>query len=116
MPILSSRVSTKARQAIDVLSRRWKISNAETLRRLVVIGLGGTTQEADALNTEMRKRKVAAEAFFKRKREHGYREHAGRERTPVVAVRLPSQWSSRVKRALGGLGGVIRSGLTKLEE
>lgn len=113
MPILSARVSPETRSEIDKLSTRWSLGNAETLRRLVVLGLGGTLHEANAVNAAMRQRRDAAEAYFG-KRKPGYREHPGRDRTPFVGVRLPSLWAARVKGRLGGLKSVLEAGLEKI--
>ncbi len=117
MPSLSARLSSFERKKIDDLSKKWKLGNAETLRRLVVLGLGGTMEEADELNEEMRLRREAAEKVHgPRRKDRPMEEGAS---SYVVRVRLPSSWSSRVRKAKtppgsAGLHFVLALGLERL--
>jgi hypothetical protein len=120
--VLMAHVGAENRAAIAQLEQRWKLGNAQTLRRLLVLGLGGSLQHADALNQEMARKRAAAEAHHKRARTLGSRELARTQlgddappRAPTVSVRVPSNLHRQVK-AQGGLRKVLERGLEVVDE
>ena len=114
MPILTANVGPENRAQVDALSKKWKLGNAETLRRIVVTGLGGSVKDAEALNEEMAEFRKAAEDRYGMKRNPGPKEAASRgQKTPTVTARLPKAWAKRVKDA-GGFKAVVIIGLDKL--
>lgn len=117
MPIAKAHVGVDSRAAITKLERTWKLGNADTIRRIIVLGLGDDMRAADALNAEMQRRRAEAQASHGRTREPGPKERAravlGRDagpRSPTISVRLPSRVSKRVA-AGGGLRSVVERGL-----
>lgn len=114
MPRISVYVGSSLRTQIDQLSKYWKLGNAETLRRLIVLGLGGDENMANELNAQMAVRKRAAEKFYGQERQPGPREASSNgEHSPVVTIRLPSNWSQAVKDR-GGLKAVLERGYRSL--
>lgn len=114
MPRLTAHVGPEVRAAVDELSRHWRLGNADTLRRLVVFGLGGAMKDANEVNAFMAGHRRAAEKFFGRKRTPGERERSSDgDHAPTVTVRLPAAWARRV-RAGGGLRAAIEAGLGRL--
>ena len=117
MPIVKAHVGAASRAAITALEAKWKLQNADTIRRVVVLGLGDSLQAADVLNAEMARRRLDAQAAHGRPREPGPKEraraalgsHAG-PRSPTISVRLPSGMSKRVA-AGGGLRSVVERGI-----
>jgi hypothetical protein len=113
MPRLSAHVGPLTRARVDAFAASQRLTNAEALRILIVLGLGGSLANAEALNQSMRARKEAAERFHGRKRTPGARERApSSEPAQVVTVRLPAVWAKRAQEA--GLRAVIEEGLTRL--
>lgn len=117
MSRLSARLGPELRAAIDRAAARLKLGNAEALRLLIVLGLGGSRAEADALNAEMAHFQAVYEREAGRKRQPGPLERAaqrrGSIRTSSVSVRVPGAWGKRA-RALG-VRDVIAAGLAKLK-
>jgi hypothetical protein len=117
VPICKAHVGAQNRAAITKLEAKWKLQNTNTIRRIVALGLGDTMPTADAINTEMKRRRLEAQAAHGRLREPGPKEQAraalGKEaspRNPTISVRLPSVLSKRVA-AGGGPRSVVERGI-----
>jgi hypothetical protein len=114
MPILTANIGTERRAVLDAFAKKEKLTNADTLRVVVVTGLGGSVKDWMALNAEMAEFRKAAEDRYGMKRNPGPREMGATGKTPsVVSVRLPKVWAKKVKDA-GGFKDVVLAGLDKL--
>ena len=117
---LTCNVGQDNRNLIDYYSQKWAQGNAETLRIIIMIGLGGTIEDGDEVNAEMANWRKAAEDYHGRAREPGPREavslaQGNTTHAPVVAVRVPAAVGKQVEAA-GGLKAVLFAGLQRLEE
>jgi len=111
---MTANIGHDARAEVDTLMKQWRLKNADTVRRLVVLGLGGTIAQADALNAEMDARREQAEEFNGRARTPSPREAASvGKQAPIITVRLPGPWARRVTQ-LGGLKKIVLGALEKL--
>jgi hypothetical protein len=115
---LAAHIGAENRAQIEKASKRWKLGNADTLRRLVVLGLGDSLVVADTINKQMADRQAAIETHYGRKRQPSANEKASKAsqgpKSPTVAVRLPKEVAKRVQ-ATGGLRAVIERGLDETE-
>jgi hypothetical protein len=115
---LSCSVGAENRARIDALAARWKLGNADTLRRLIIGGLGGKMAAADKLNAEMAAWRKLKEEHYGRVREPSRRELASLKagntvHAPVVRVSVPRPLAKQIKEK-GGLRAVLEEGLARL--
>jgi hypothetical protein len=116
---LTARVSKEDRRRVDALAAQWGLGNAETVRRLIIFGLGGTEDQAQRLSDEMAGHRARALELHERRSaaakqptsQQGRAPLRGTEPLPMLSVRLPASWGRAVRKVPGRLREVVSRGL-----
>lgn len=120
---LRATIGVRHRTRIDLLAQAWGMTLAQTVRRVVILGLGGDEAEAQMANEECAGRAMQLAEFLREN--HGVEAltpggPAAARSAPetiraVVDCAFPRPWARRI-RDEGGLAACVARGLEAIGE